>query len=94
MTSFVIIIISVNFQLKQLSVKCLPITISYSCCSIPMYIFFGGTLDLLMTDVPDLVRVAVVAPSDHSSLSAVISIAQEVPNLCESRKVFHTHQVN
>ena len=39
----------------------------------------GGTLDLLMTDVPDLVRVAVLAPignSDHSSLSAVISMAQ------------------
>ena len=37
----------------------------------------GGTLDLLMTDVPDLVRVSVVAPignSDHSSLSAVIYI--------------------
>ena len=37
----------------------------------------GGTLDLLMTDVPDLVRVAVVAPignSDHSSLLAVISM--------------------
>ena len=35
----------------------------------------GGTLDLLMTDVPDLVRLSVVAPidnSDHSSLSAVI----------------------
>ena len=35
----------------------------------------GGTLDLLVTDVPDLVRVAVVAPignSYHSSLSAVI----------------------
>ena len=35
----------------------------------------GGTLDLLMTDFPDLVRVSVVAPigkSDHSSLSAVI----------------------
>ena len=35
----------------------------------------GGTLDLLMTDVPDLVQVAVVAPignSDRSSLSAVI----------------------
>ena len=34
----------------------------------------GGTLDLLMTDAPDLVRVAVVAligTSDHSSLSAV-----------------------
>ena len=49
----------------------------------------GGTLDLLMTDVPDLVRVAVVAPignSDHSSLSAVISMAQAVPNFCVSRK--------
>ena len=57
----------------------------------------GGTLDFLMTDVPDLVRVAVVAPignSDHSSLSAVISMAQAVPNLCVSRKVFLKHQVN
>ena len=57
----------------------------------------GGTLDLLMTDVPDLVRVAVVAPignSDHSSLSAVVSMAQAVPNLCVSRKVFLKHQVN
>ena len=35
-----------------------------------------GILDLLMTDVPDLIQVAVGAPignSDHSSLSAVIS---------------------
>ena len=50
-----------------------------------------------MTDVPDLVRVAVVAPignSDHSSLSAVISMAQAVPNLCVSRKVFLRHKVN
>ena len=50
-----------------------------------------------MTDVPDLVRVAVVAPignSDHSSLSAVISMAQADPNLCVSRKVFLKHQVN
>ena len=34
----------------------------------------GGTLDFLMTDVPDLVGVAVAAPeanSDHSSLSRV-----------------------
>ena len=57
----------------------------------------GGTLDLLMTDVPDLVRVAVVAPignSDHSSLLAVISMAQAVPNLCVGRKVFLKHQVN
>ena len=38
----------------------------------------GGTLNLLMTDVPDLTRVAVVAPignSDHSSLSVVISMS-------------------
>ena len=37
----------------------------------------GGTFDLLMTDVPDQVWVAVVSPidnSDHSSLSAVISM--------------------
>ena len=56
----------------------------------------GGALDLQMTDVPDLVRVAVVAPighSDHSSLSAVISMAQAVPNLCVSRKVFLKAQV-
>ena len=56
----------------------------------------GGTLDL-MTDVPDLVRVAVVAPIanlDHSSLSAVILMAQPVPKLCVSRKVFLKHQVN
>ena len=38
----------------------------------------GGILDLLLTDVPDHIQVAVVAPignSDHSSLSAVISTA-------------------
>ena len=57
----------------------------------------GGTLDLLLTDVPDLVRVSVVAPignSDHSALSAVISMDHAVPNLCVSRKVFIKHQVN
>ena len=50
----------------------------------------GGTLALLMTDVPDLVRVAVVAPlssSDHSSLSIAIWMAQAVPNLCVSRRM-------
>ena len=57
----------------------------------------GGTLDLLMTDVPDLSQVSVLAPngnSDHSSLSAVISMAQAVPNMCVNRKVFLKHQVN
>ena len=41
--------------------------------------------------------VVVVAPignSDHSSLLAVISMAQTVPNLCVSRKVFLKHEVN
>ena len=57
----------------------------------------GGTLDLLITEVPDLVRVSVIAPignSDHSSLSAVISMFQAVPNLCVSRKKLFKHQVN
>ena len=55
----------------------------------------GGTLDILMTDVPDLVRVAVVAPignSVHSSLSAGISMAQALLNMCVNRKVFLDHQ--
>ena len=45
----------------------------------------GGTLDILISDVTDLVRVSVVAPlgnSDPSSLSVVISMTQAVPNLC------------
>ena len=54
----------------------------------------GGTFDLLMTDIPDLVRVSVVAPIGNSDYSAVISMAQAVPNLCVSRKVFLKHQVN
>ena len=50
----------------------------------------GGTLDLLMTDVPDLVRVAIVAPlgsSDHSTLSIANTMAQTIPNLCVSDRV-------
>ena len=50
-----------------------------------------------MTDVPDQVRVAAVAPlgrSDHSSLSTVISMVQAVPNLCFSRRVLLKHRVN
>ena len=51
----------------------------------------------MMIDVPDQVRVAVVAPirnSDHSSLSAVISMAQAVSSLFVISKVFLKHQVN
>ena len=53
--------------------------------------------NLLMTDVPDRVRVAVIARignSDHSSLSAVNSMAQAVPKLFVSKKVLLKHQVN
>ena len=45
------------------------------------------TIDFLMTYVPDIVQVVVVAPignSDHSILSTIISMAQTVPKLCVS----------
>ena len=49
-------------ELQPLTSQLCPVAISW-------------LFDLLMTDVPDLVRVAVAAPmSDHSSLSAVISM--------------------
>ena len=55
-------------------------------------------LDLLMTDVPDLVQVAAVVAqignSDHFPLLSVILMAKAVPNLCMSRKVFLQHQFN
>ena len=57
----------------------------------------GRTLDLLMTDVTDLVQVIVIAPlgnSDHSSLSTAISMAQAVPNLWVSREVLLKHIVS
>ena len=57
----------------------------------------GRTLDLLMTDAPDLVRVAVVArlgSSDHSSLSIAIPMALAIPNLRVSRRVLLKHRVN
>ena len=57
----------------------------------------GGTIDILMIDVPGLVRVAVVAPlgsSDHSLLSVAISMPQAIPNLCGSWRVLLKHRVN
>ena len=74
-------------ELQPLTSQLSPVAISYPCTWVTTHAR-GGTLDLLMTDVSDLVRVAVVAPignSDQSSLSAVISMAQAVPNLCVSR---------
>ena len=80
-------------ELQLLTLQLSPVTISWLSANPCTY----GTLDLLMTDVPDLIRVAVVVPignSDNSSLSAVISMAQAVPNLRVSRKVLLKHQVN
>ena len=45
----------------------------------------GETLDLLTTNVPDLVQVTVAAPLGnlgHSSLSIAISMAEAVPINC------------
>ena len=57
----------------------------------------GGTLDLLMIFVPDLVLLAIattIGNSDHSARSAVVSMAQAVPHLCVNSKIFLKHQVN
>ena len=59
----------------------------------------GLTLDLLITDVPDVVRVAVVAPignKDHSSLSAVFEIRwlKRFQTCVLVGKFFLKHQVN
>ncbi|KAK4315411.1 hypothetical protein Pmani_013328 [Petrolisthes manimaculis] len=57
----------------------------------------GGTLDLVMTDVPDLVEVAVVAligHSDNSSPSVKVSTAQSVLNLCVRRDVLLKNSAN
>ena len=56
----------------------------------------GGTLDLLMTDVPDLVMEAVVAlvgSSDHSSLSTAILMSMAVPNFCVRRRCFRNSEL-
>ena len=56
----------------------------------------GGTLDLLMTDIFDLVRAAVVAPKGNSyqaSISAVIPISQAVPNLLVGKFSFNIKSI-
>ena len=52
---------------------------------------------MVKTNVPHPVQVAVVAPlgsPDHLSLSAAISMAKAVPNMCISRMVRLKHRVN
>jgi len=57
----------------------------------------GGTLDLLFTDVPELVSVSVVAPiggSDHSTLSISLDTAQRVPEFTVRREVYLKSRAN
>ena len=69
---------------------------AFSCREVGPTHVRGRTLDLLMIDIPDLVPVAVVAPmvTQITPFCEVISMAQDVPNLYVSRKVFPKHQVN
>ena len=58
---------------------------------------FGGVLDLVMTDVPDLVDADVRAPignSDHSSISLQITTSQRVPDLAFSKEVYLKNRVD
>ena len=51
----------------------------------------GGVLDLVITDVPDIVNVEVRAPigtSDHSSLSVTVLTSQSVPDVSYQKDVF------
>ena len=57
----------------------------------------GGVLDLLITDVPDLVNVSVSSPiggSDHSSLSVVINVRQRTPDITIRKEVFLKSRVD
>lgn len=56
-----------------------------------------GILDILMTEVPDLVQVTLVVlicSSYHFSFSAGMAMSKTVPHLCFSIKVFMQQQVN
>ena len=57
----------------------------------------GNTLDLIFTDVPEVVTSNVGIPigtSDHSFVSAVIRTEQVVPEVCSSRKIYLKSQGN
>lgn len=57
----------------------------------------GGVLDLVFTDVPDLVNVSVGARlgrSDHCQLSVAISCSVRAPDVCVSRTVYQKSRVD
>ena len=58
---------------------------------------FGGVLDLVLTNVPDLCNVQVGSPignSDHSYLSVILTTNVRVPSFCVSRTVYQKSRVN
>ena len=57
----------------------------------------GGALDLLFTDVPELVNVSVdasIGSSDHSTLSISLDIRQRIPEFVIRREVFMKSRTN
>ena len=67
MSSFVIIIISVNFHFKQLSAKFLPLAISYSCCSIPISSLVTNSLIFINS-------YHIRAPGNNYSWAPIVSV--------------------
>ena len=57
----------------------------------------GGRLDLVLTDVPDLVKVSThcsIGTSDHSHLRVVVTLNKRVPQVCCSRRVLLKSRIN
>ena len=78
-------VVAFEFERQSLCIGC---SLTHAGC---------GTLDLLMTDVADKLRVAVVKhPSnlDHSYLAMDNSKAHAIPYMCLSWKVFLKHHIN
>ena len=90
MTLFVIIIISVSFQLKQLSAKFLPHTISYSCCSIPissLVYLFGSTKMWPHLDIFLIVVVLLTATSGGEAAGGRRSVVGGIEIRCPEGKL-------
>ena len=68
-----------------------------SWCVVPLALLHGNRLDLVMTDVPDIVDVVVGTPlgtSDHCIVSCVLLVEQYVPQYSVRSMVFLKHHSN
>ena len=57
----------------------------------------GGRLDLVLTDVQDLVRVSthcLIGTSDHFHLQVVVMLNERVPQMCCTRRVLLKSRIN